>query len=413
MDRSIVYPGSIPLDTDLLNTNRNTMVALGALMQAVLGSSTVVDGLAVAPSVPASLAISVAPGSVTQLATLDAAAYGSLAADTTTALVKMGVNLGPTSFTLTAPVASGQSVAWLIEASFQETDNSPVVLPYYNAAAPTQPYLGPDNAGIAQNTQRTQRVQLQAKPGAAASTGSQLAPAVDAGWVGLAVVTLVYGQSSITAASIAPMATAPLLRFKLPALRPGFSAQVAFTSSGSFLVPAGVSAVKVRLAGGGGGGGGSSASGAAGCGGAGGYGEGIFAVAPGQTIAITVGAGGGAGASGNNAGANGGSSIFGAYISATGGQGGTNTGTLWSGGGGGVATGGTINIAGSYGSDGGSDGSTINGLGGASVFGGAGRAAKGGGTPANAFGPGSGGGGAYGVASAGGAGAAGIVIVEY
>ena len=37
MDRTIVYPGSIPLDTDLLRLNRNTMVALGALMKAVLG----------------------------------------------------------------------------------------------------------------------------------------------------------------------------------------------------------------------------------------------------------------------------------------------------------------------------------------------------------------------------------------
>ena len=45
MDRNIVYPGSIPLDTDLLATNRNAMVALGALMRAVLGPAPVIDGL--------------------------------------------------------------------------------------------------------------------------------------------------------------------------------------------------------------------------------------------------------------------------------------------------------------------------------------------------------------------------------
>ncbi|HTN11813.1 MAG TPA: hypothetical protein VL154_12675 [Acetobacteraceae bacterium] len=395
MDRSIVYPGSIPLDTDLLNTNRNMMIGLGALMQAVLGSATVVDGLAVGPTVPASLAVVVAPGSITQLATLDAAAYGSLAADTGTPLLKMGINLAPTSFTLTAPVVSGQSVAWLIEASFQESDSAPVVLPYYNAAAPTQPYLGPNNAGTAQNTQRSQRVQLQAKPGAAASTGSQVAPAVDAGWVGLAVVTLAYGQSSVTGASIAPLPAAPVLGFKLPALRPGFAQQAVFSNSGSFVVPAGVRAVKLRIVG------------------AGGYGEGIYGVTPGQSIAVTVGAGGAGGGAGNNAGGTGGTSSFGTFISATGGQGGLSTGSLWSGGAGGTATGGTINAAGSYGSDGGSDITMINGLGGSSVFGGAGRAAKGGLAPANATGPGGGGGGAYGPASAGGAGAPGIVIVEY
>ena len=35
MDRILVYPGNIPLDTDILNTNRNSMVALGYLAQAI------------------------------------------------------------------------------------------------------------------------------------------------------------------------------------------------------------------------------------------------------------------------------------------------------------------------------------------------------------------------------------------
>ena len=88
MDRNIVYPGGIPLDTDLLETNRHAMVALGALMRAVLGTAPVADGLAVAPTVPASLAVQVGPGSLTSLVTVDATAYGSLAADTASALVK-------------------------------------------------------------------------------------------------------------------------------------------------------------------------------------------------------------------------------------------------------------------------------------------------------------------------------------
>jgi hypothetical protein len=134
MDRNIVYPGSIPLDTDLLNTNRNAMVALGALISATLGQSTVVDGLAVTPTTPATLSIAVGPGSLTQLTNVDQNAYGSLAADTADPLVKMGVNLGTTTFTLAAPTTSGQSVTYLIEAAFQEADIDPVVLPYYNAA---------------------------------------------------------------------------------------------------------------------------------------------------------------------------------------------------------------------------------------------------------------------------------------
>jgi hypothetical protein len=38
MDRQIVYPGAIPLDTDFLSTNRNTLVAISALTRATLGT---------------------------------------------------------------------------------------------------------------------------------------------------------------------------------------------------------------------------------------------------------------------------------------------------------------------------------------------------------------------------------------
>src|SRR5271165_3128918 len=103
MDRILVYPGSIPLDTDILNTNRNGMVALGYLAQAVLGSNTVVDGLACSPTTPASLTVTVGPGSITQLSVVDTLAYGSLPADTTDPLVKLGINLTASSLTLAPP----------------------------------------------------------------------------------------------------------------------------------------------------------------------------------------------------------------------------------------------------------------------------------------------------------------------
>jgi len=182
MDRTIVYPGSIPLDTDLLQCNRNTMVALGALMKAVLGTETVVDGLAVSPTAPNSLSVSVGPGSITAFAVVDTMPFGSLATDGD-GLLKMGVNLEFTTLTVSPPTIAGQSVAWLIEAAFVETDTNSVVLPYYNASNPTQPWLGPANAGTAQPTSRVQQVQLQARPGVPAATGSQVPPGVDAGWV--------------------------------------------------------------------------------------------------------------------------------------------------------------------------------------------------------------------------------------
>ncbi len=419
MDRTIVYPGSIPLDTDLLNTNRNSMVAIGALIAATLGTNTVVDGLAVSPTVPASLGISVGAGSIVQLATVDQNAYGSLPADTADGLMKMGVNLAGTAFTLTAPTSSGQSITYLIEAALSEADVNPVVLPYYNAANPAQPYLGPNNSGASQSTARIQRVQLLLKAGAPANTGSQSTPPVDAGWVGLATITVGYGQTQVTAQNIAVPASAPMLSWKLPSLRPGYAALQAFTASGVFVIPAGVTRAKVTVIGAGGAGG-THATLPGGGGGAGAQAVKIVTgLSPGQTIAVTVGASGASPSTASpSAGGSGGTSSFGPIVSATGGLGGgggtaaaTNTG-----GAGGLAFGGDINSGGSSGTD--ALASAARGGDGGGPGAGRGGTGQTSGVTAGGYGGGGGGGGASqpngaGSGSQGGSGGPGLVIVEF
>ncbi len=413
MDRQIVFPGSIPLDTDLLSLQRNTMIALGYLAQATLGSAPLVDGLACTPTVPASLTVTVGPGSITAPETIDSAAFGSLPADSADPLIKMGVNTTPTTFTLTAPATSGQSINYLIQAALLENDATPVVLPYYNAANPAQPFSGPDNSGVAQNTQRLQRVQLQLKPGAPANAGSQITPTVDSGWVGLYVLTVNYGQSQIVPADIVPLPTAPFVQFKLNSLTPGFSRITPLYASTNFVVPNGVSLLKIRLCGGGGGGGaGATGLGGAG-GGAGGYAEAIIPVTSGTVIPVTVGSGGN-GAVGSGLGGTGGTSSFGGFVSASGGGGGESAATYAAGGPPGSGSGGSVVVTGGYGSDGNGGTAMFAGNGGTSAFGGGGRAAAAGSyAQQNGTAPGSGGGGCYGSPGNGGNGAAGIVIVEY
>lgn len=417
MDRNMVYPGSIPLDTDILTPNRNAMVAIAALTAAALGQESVVDGLGCVPSVPASLSVTVGPGSITLLTALDATAYGALPADEADQVVKTGINLQPTIFTLAAPVSSGQSVSYLIEAAFVESDTAPVVLPYVNAANTSQPFSGPNNAGTAQNTMRTQRVQLQVKPGAAAQAGTQSVPAVDAGWVGLYVITVNYGQTAITAADIGIAPGAPFVAYKLPALRPGFSTMQVFSASGVFTVPNNVSTVRVAVTAGGGAGGFHSSM-PSGGGGAGGHAVGIIGgLAPGQQVAVTVGAGG-AVPSGPGTGSVGGNSSFGGYISASGGAGGGGgTAAIFAnaGGAGGNGAGGQVNVAGSQGGD----GIAVACRGGDGGGPGNGRGASGPQIGVNAAGYGGGGGGggcSTGTTPsgfAGGAGAPGLVIVEF
>lgn len=419
MDRVIVYPGGVPLDTDLLNTNRNAMVALGALASATLGPNTVVDGLAVVPAGPAALAVVVQPGSIATLAPLDTAGYGTLAADPLTNVVKLGVNTQPATFPLPAPAGSGTTIAYLIQAAFSESDANPAVLPYYNAANPAQAWLGPNNNGTAQPTLRTQRVALQLKAGAAAPAGQASPPPVDAGWIGLAVVRVNAGASGIGAGDIAPGATGRI-PFKLPDLRPGFANAQVFPASGTFVVPPGVTRVKVTVVAGGGGGG-THATLPGGGGGAGGTAVlWIAGLVPGAAIPVTVGGGGqapGLDAPGN--GAPGGSSSFGTFCSATGGQGGAGgTGnTACAGGPGGFGFGGTFNQGGACGTDAIPIASRAGDGGGA----GAGRGTTGLNTGFAGRAPGAGGGGggagtrADGSASGsqGGNGAAGIVVVEY
>jgi hypothetical protein len=117
-----------------------------------------------------------------------------------------------------------------------------------------------------------------------------------------------------------------------------------FTSSGTFTVPAGVSAVKVTVVGGGGGGGTRTTTGISGGGGGGGIAiEYITGLTAGTNISVTVGAGG-------NAATTGGTSSFAEYCSATGGaSSGTNS---TAGGGGGTGSGGNINITGGTGGNG-------------------------------------------------------------
>ena len=320
MDRNLVYPGSIPLDSDLLTINRNTMVAVGYLAQAILGTSPVVDGLACVPTVPASLGVTVQPGSITQLSVVDTLGFGSLPADVTDPLLKMGVNLQPTSFSLIAPSTSGQSVNYLIQATLQEADSGAIVLPYYNAGNPSQPYSGPNNSGISQNTQRTQRAQLQLKAGAPASTGTQSTPPIDNGWTGLYIITVSYGQTSVSGSAIATVPSAPFLQWKLPVLRPGFASGIqTFTANGNYVVPAGVSQIEAEVWGGGSGSYASTSIVGSGGGAGGGYArKRITGLVTGQVIPVTIGNGGAGGTTAGAVPGTGGTSSLGPFVSATG-----------------------------------------------------------------------------------------------
>ena len=188
-----------------------------------------------------------------------------------------------------------------------------------------------------------------------------------------------------------------------------------FTLAGTFVVPAGVTAVRVTLIGGGGGGGGTGSTNTGGGSGGGGGGSQrlVTGLTPGGTVAVIVGA---AGAGSTATGGTGGTSSFGGYLQATGGVGGLAFGGAPAGGYPGVGSGGDLNLYGSYGSDGTSGVVGYSGPGGSAPFlgGSGGRGGSGGGVAAVGYG--GGGGGGYTLSAAtvsGGAGAPGLVLVEW
>lgn len=211
MDRKIVYAGAIPQDTDQLYASKFAMIGLAKLAQAMFGTSTIVNGLAVTASSPASMVVNVAAGEIYELATLEATAFSSLSADTTHSILKQGISLDSQKLTLTAPTTTGYSINYLIQAIYQDTDSDADTLPYYNSANPSQPYSGPNNTATQQYTTRKGAIVVSAKAGVAATTGSQVTPSPDSGYAGLYVVTVAYGATTITASNISQYQGAPLL----------------------------------------------------------------------------------------------------------------------------------------------------------------------------------------------------------
>jgi hypothetical protein len=214
VDRIIVYPAAVPLETDILSSQKFAMMGLAKLAEVVLGNAPALIGLPCTPGT--GLKVSVGAGQVYNVANIDATPYSSLAADTTHNTLKQGILLDPVVLNCPAPGTVGQSINYLVEVAYQEIDTNSVVLPFYNASNPSVPYSGPGGLGAASNTIRSGQCVVQVKAGAAATTGSQTTPAVDSGFIAAYVVTVAYGAASISGGNIAVASGAPFVTMTLP-----------------------------------------------------------------------------------------------------------------------------------------------------------------------------------------------------
>lgn len=184
-------------ENDLLRTNRFALSGLGWLARAALGDGPVLDGLACTPG--EGLTVEVAPGALYQTAATDPTTYEDLPPDLRPVL-KQGLMLDSAVLACPAPATPGQSIAYLVQASFAEADVE-----------------RPDGGGGAAETViRADQCLVSIKAGVAAATGSEKPPEPDAGAIGTWVVTVASDAVGVEPGDIALYAGAPFVTVKLP-----------------------------------------------------------------------------------------------------------------------------------------------------------------------------------------------------
>lgn len=213
MDRVTDYHLEVPFQADFLNIGRFAYEGFGLFALDLLGASTLVAGLPCAQTGSPSLAVNVGPGRIYTFQTLEPTAWGQFggtdgfAPDTNVdhRVLKQGIVRDTQALAITPPGTVGQSINYLIQIGFTESDSANVSRPFYNVATPGSPITNSVSAS------RVDLCNVQAKAGLAATTGTQTTPAADIGFVGLWVVTVANGATTVVAGNITPYASAPIV----------------------------------------------------------------------------------------------------------------------------------------------------------------------------------------------------------
>ena len=222
MDRVQNYNLQTPLTADDLNKERDyTAIALGKIVSALLGQSTVVSDLTATAVASTSVpTVQLSDGQLYELATLDPTAFGSLPVKSFPSIatvMKQGLLLasrGDTNtFELTPPGTSGESIIYLLEAQYADLDTDTQTITFYNASDPTNPTTA------TQPRVREGTISFVLKAGIASS--SPTAPSADAGYVPLYNIEVAYGQTVLSQSNITVASGAPFLSQKLFGLMNG------------------------------------------------------------------------------------------------------------------------------------------------------------------------------------------------
>lgn len=202
VDRTIVYPIEVPFDIDILQSQKNILLGFSEYISTVTGLSGYVNGLECVPSTPAALTVEIGPGSVYENSAVDSTPYGSLPA-TPLLIMQQGISYNDVTLSTPAPPTIGNSIKYLVQVSFAQTDGIPQ----------NRTFFGQPSQIV--NTQRQGLIDIGVKPGIEAPTGTEVAPSPDPGFIGLWVVTVAFGQTTVLSGDIAVYPGAPFIIEKL------------------------------------------------------------------------------------------------------------------------------------------------------------------------------------------------------
>ena len=208
MDRTITYAGQIPLSGQNLLAQQFAYTALGKFINAVMGeNSPVSDGFDLTYGSVQGLNVIVGSGSFTANGTtpVDVNGYGSLSSPGVSAGIQYILE---TSVTVPCPAGATTTIYATGTTGLAGT---PVVIPFYNQANPSQTFAGPNNSGTASPTTQKDVATV------AYTTGS-----LPNGSILLYSIIVPAGSTFVSAGMIKAGPT--FLAYKLPALQPVLTA---------------------------------------------------------------------------------------------------------------------------------------------------------------------------------------------
>ncbi len=216
-DKLLIYSDEGIRSWDHLQAANDSVVGIARATQLLLGGApTVGFGFGASVQTVPNMTINIAAGQILTFAPVDYSNNAAFPADTRMILHSGYADEQTLTFNNSA-LTAGQSQCFLVQAVFAQQDIIRVgdpdngVLPFVNSANLLEPFAGPNNNSGTLPTLRNGFANVQIIAGSISSSGSPTVPAPTTGAIGLWVVTLHFGDITITSGMLSQYPNSPII----------------------------------------------------------------------------------------------------------------------------------------------------------------------------------------------------------